>query len=115
MPTHLPLLVERCIRFGLHQVAQLFLLEPIARQGLRFMLGVLVLVLSLQARCLTRLDNLPIGQALHRQLLERKQLHLRTLRFGVGLRAALAQLILIRQRHQAFQVAYHLAIKQGKS
>jgi len=73
------------------------------------------LVLSMQARCLTQLDNLLIGRALHRQLLERKRLRLRTLRFGVGLQAVLAQHILVRQRHQAFQAAYHLAIKQGKS
>jgi hypothetical protein len=79
------------------------------------MLGVLVLVLSLQARCLTQLDNLLTGQAPRRQLLERKLLRLLTLRFGVGLQAVLAQRILVRQRHQAFQIAYHLAIKQGKS
>ena len=115
MPTHLLLLVERFIRFGLRQAELQFQLELTTLQASKFMLGVLVLALSMQARCLTQLGNLLTGQALRRQLLGRKRLRLRTLRFGAGLQAGLARHILVRQRHQAFQIAYHLAIKQGKS
>ena len=114
MLTHLPLLVERFIRFDLHQAGLQFQLGPTPLRASKFMLGVLVLVLSLQARRSMQLEDPLIGRALHRQLLEHREVHLRTLGFGVGLRAALAQRILIRQRHQAFQTAYHLAIKQGK-
>lgn len=115
MPIHLPLLVERFIRFGLRRAELQFQLELTTLRASKFMLGVLVLVLSMQAHRLVQPDNLLTGPALHRQLLGRKRLRLRTLRFGAGLRAGLARHILVRQRHQAFQAASHLAIKQGKS